>query len=81
MYYQPLGNKVLIERLPAQKQTQSGIILQSSNEPDRAKVLATGPQVDEVAVNDVVLVDWNKTTKFDTEKFIISIENIVFIYG
>lgn len=80
MNYNPLGNKILVERIAAERQTSTGIILQSSSEPDRAKILAIGPDVDEVSVGDIALIDWNKATKVDTEKFIISIENVVLIY-
>lgn len=80
MNYNPLGNKILVERIAAEKQTSTGIILQSSNEPDRAKILAIGPDVDEVSVGDIALIDWNKVSKVDGEKFIISIENVVLIY-
>jgi len=64
MNIKPLHDKVLIERLENIKETASGIILRHSEEPDRAKVLAIGPQVTEVQVGDVVQPDWSKVHLF-----------------
>lgn len=76
----PLHNKVIFERIPGETTTQSGIVLQRSNEPDRAKIIAVGPDAKEVSVGDVVLLDWNKAVK-SGEYFVISEDNIVFVYG
>lgn len=81
MNYTPLADKVIIERLPAEKTTASGIVLQRSDEVDRAKVLAIGPDVDEVQVGDVVLLNWNAAIKVEKEWYSTKVENIVFIYG
>ena len=76
---QPLHDKVLIERIENEKQTASGILLTRTDGPEYAKVLAIGPDVEQVAVDDVVLVDWNKATKYK-EQYFIKEESIVFIY-
>ncbi len=49
-------DKVVIERVEQTKTTTSGIILQRTEEPDRAKILAIGPEVEDVSVGDVVLL-------------------------
>ena len=49
----PLGNKVLIERIAAEKVSAGGIVLQRTDAPDNAKILAIGPEVKEVAVDEV----------------------------
>jgi co-chaperonin GroES (HSP10) len=77
---QPLHNKVLVKRIPGETTTSSGIVLQRSNEVDRAEVLAIGPQVDEVSVGDIVLLDWNKAIKAG-DNYILTVDNIVLIYG
>lgn len=77
---QPLHNKVLVKRIPGEKTTASGIVLQRSDEVDRAEVLAIGPQVDEVSVGDIVLLDWNKTIKAG-DNYLLTVDNIVLIYG
>jgi co-chaperonin GroES (HSP10) len=75
-----LHNKVIVERIPGETVTSSGIVLQRSDEVDKAKVLAIGPQVDEVSVGDIVLIDWNKAVKAG-DNFILTVDNIVLIYG
>jgi co-chaperonin GroES (HSP10) len=75
----PLHNKVVIQRIENDKTSLSGIILSSSGEPDRAKVIAVGPEVTEVSVDDIVMLDWNKAIKFD-DSYVITVDNIVFVY-
>jgi chaperonin GroES len=80
MNIKPLGNRIVIERVEGSKQTESGIILKSSNEPDKAKVVSIGPKVDEVEVGDVILVNWNAAVK-SGDYYVITIDHVVFIYG
>jgi len=80
MNLRPLHNKVVIEKIENNKTTESGIVLPRSDEPDRAKILAVGPEVDGVNVGDIVLVDWNAATKVQ-KYFIIPITSVVFVYG
>jgi co-chaperonin GroES (HSP10) len=75
----PLHNKVVIQRIENDKTSLSGIILTNSEEPDRAKVIAVGPEVTEVSVDDIVMLDWNKAIKFD-DSYVITVDNIVFVY-
>jgi co-chaperonin GroES (HSP10) len=74
-----LGNRIVVERLEASKTTESGIILRSTPDPDRAKVLAVGPLVDEVAVDDVVLLNWNAATQ-SGDHYVVPIDQVIFIY-
>ena len=80
MNIKPLHDKVLIERLENIKQTASGIILKNSEEPDKAKVLAIGPEVVDVQVGEIVQPDWSKTVKVENY-FVVKIEDIAYIYG
>ncbi len=57
-----------------------GFILQRTEEPDRAKILAIGPEVEDVSVGDVVLLDWNAAMKIE-DKYVAPVTSIVFIYG
>lgn len=79
MNIKPLHDKVLIERLETTKETASGIILRHSGEPDRAKVIAVGPEVTEVQVGDVVQPDWGQAAKLQ-DYFMVKIEDIAYIY-
>ena len=76
----PLKNKVVVERLENVNATASGIILTSSPEPDKAKILSIGPDVEDVSVGDVVLLDWNAAVPIDN-KYVVPATSIVFIYG
>ena len=80
MSYRPTGRNVLIERVAAQKATSSGIILKSAEEPDKAKIIAIGPEIDEVAVDEVAVVNWNAATKVEDELYIVPIDHIVLIF-
>ena len=62
------GTRILIERMEASTTTQSGIVLQSAQEVPRARILSIGPQVKEdVAVGNIVVVDWSKVGVFSYE--------------
>ena len=76
----PLHNKVIVERIPGETTTSSGIVLKRSDEVDKAKVIAIGPDVEEVSVGDTVLLDWNRAVKAG-DNFVITVDNIVLIYG
>lgn len=76
----PLTNKIVVKRIEGSKQTESGIILQRTDEPDRAEVMAIGPDVDEVSVGDVVLLDWNAAMK-SGDFYVTKIDSVVFVYG
>jgi co-chaperonin GroES (HSP10) len=81
----PLKDKILVSRIAGEKQTEFGIILKTSEGPDKALVEEIGPLIDEVAVGDKVLINWNGAVKVsgkETEKeyYIIAIEHVVLIY-
>ena len=80
MNIKPLLNKIVIKRIEGSKQTESGIILRHTEEPDRAEVMAIGPDVDEVEVGDIVLLNWNAAIK-SGDYYVITIDQVVFIYG
>lgn len=76
----PLHNKVLIERIAAEKVSAGGIVLQRTEAPDNAKILAIGPDVKEVAVGEVALVNWNAAIKTQGEQYVIPEDHIIFVY-
>lgn len=85
---QPLHDKIVVVRLKASTTTSSGLIVERGlGEVDKAQVIAIGPKVIDVKVNDKVLIDWNKATqtkitdeKGDIPVYIIKEENIVGVY-
>jgi co-chaperonin GroES (HSP10) len=81
----PLKDKVLVSRIAGEKQTEFGIILKTSEGPDKALVEAVGPKVDEVSVGDEVLINWNGAVKvsgkeIDKEYYVVAIEHVILIY-
>lgn len=80
MSYTPLHDKIIVQRLEPIKTTASGIILKSSMEPDRAKVIAVSDKVDEVAVGDELLVNWNGAIKVEGDTYSMSVEHVVAVY-
>ena len=77
----PLKDKILVERIPGEKETSSGIILQRTEEPDRAKILAIGPDVEDLSVGEVVLLDWNAAIKTQEEDIYVAlVKSVVFVY-
>jgi len=57
MNFQPLGKRVLVERVEEAKTTASGIYIPDSaqEKPSEGKVLAVSSEVQTVAVNDTVV--------------------------
>lgn len=85
MNIKPLKDKILISRIASKKQTESGIILKSSDGPDKALVEAIGTKVDEVSVGDEVLINWNGAVavsgkELEKEYYVVAIEHVILIY-
>jgi co-chaperonin GroES (HSP10) len=78
--YKPLADKILVERVAGTHETSGGIILRSSQEPDKARILAIGPKVDEVAVGELCLLNWNAAIKAGQDQYVIAIEHVIFVY-
>ena len=78
--YTPLHDKIIVQRLEKVNQTSSGIILKSSPEPDRAKVVAVGPDVEEVVIDEEVLVNWNGAIKVKDDLYTLKVEHVVGVF-
>jgi co-chaperonin GroES (HSP10) len=78
---QPLRDNIIVERFAAENKSAGGLILSSSDGPDRARVIALGPKVDEVEIDDEVLLNWNKAVKVKAETYVVPITEVIFIYG
>lgn len=57
MNFQPLGKRVLVERVEEARTTASGIYIPDSakEKPSQGKVIAVSKEVEDVAVNDTVV--------------------------
>jgi co-chaperonin GroES (HSP10) len=86
MEVRPLRKKVLVAENKSEVKSESGIILEgatSIRESKRATVLAIGPEVTEVKVGDVILLDWTKATVVkvgDAQRAMIEQEHIVAVF-
>ena len=80
MNVRPLKNNVIIERQEKDLTTASGIILQTNDEADKGLVIAIGPDVTEVNVGDLVLINWNKASKFSDDRWKVTSEEIIAVF-
>ena len=57
MNFQPLGNRVLVERLEEATKTASGIIIpdNAKEKPSQGKVVAVSSKVENIAMGDTVV--------------------------
>ena len=76
----PLRNNVIVEKLKKELTTSSGIILKSSDEADKAKVVAIGPEVNDVEVGNVLLINWNKATKLMDNLYQINVNEVIGVF-
>jgi co-chaperonin GroES (HSP10) len=83
MIIKPMKKNVLIAENKVESKTVSGIILDGVNSVRDSRtgtVLAVGPEVQEVVVGDVVLLDWSKGSVVkvdDAQRVMINVEHIV----
>jgi co-chaperonin GroES (HSP10) len=76
----PLHKNIIIERQENDLTTQSGIILQSTDEADKAIVIAVGNEVEYVDEGEVVLVNWNKAVKIEGKLYKVVEEDVVGVF-
>lgn len=82
----PLKDRILVAENNSETKTESGIILEgatSVRESKRATVLAIGPDVKDVKVGDVILLEWNKAAVVkvgDAQRAMIKEENVVAVF-
>jgi len=75
-----LHDKIIVQRIAPLKQTSSGIILQSSPEPDLAKVVSVGPEVSEVLIGEELLINWNGAIKVKDDLYSLKIEHVIGVF-
>jgi co-chaperonin GroES (HSP10) len=78
MKYVPLNSNVIVERKAPEKVSAGGIILQSSLEPDRAIVIATGDE--SLSIGEELLINWNKAYKIENETYRIHIDDVIAVF-
>ena len=80
MSFIPLNRSIIVERQEPNKTTDSGILLSSSQEPDKAIVKYVALGLDEVSVGDSLLINWNKAHKVENELYRVSIDDVVAVF-
>jgi chaperonin GroES len=81
MNFQPLGKRILVERLDEATTTSTGIIIPDSakEKPSEAKVVAVSDEVKNVAIGDKVIFSkysGNEVTLEGAEYLILEIDDI-----
>jgi len=71
----PLADRVVIERMEALEKTAAGIVIPDSakEKPEQGKIIATGKEIKEVKVGNVVLFSKYATNevKIDGREFLL----------
>ena len=65
MDVKPLNDRILVAENKKETTTASGIVIEGARgvgDTARGTVLAVGPDVKEVKVGDVILIDWSKAS-------------------
>ena len=86
MNFQPLGNRVLVERVEEATTTMSGIIIpdNAKEKPSRAKVVAVSKDVESLANGDTVLFGQytgSEVSLEGTKYIVLDVEDIFGIVG
>jgi co-chaperonin GroES (HSP10) len=81
----PIKDRVVLVRLKKKMTTASGIILERDveGEADKGQVLAIGPDVTLVQVDDKILIDWNKagaTTINGVPTYVVLEQDIIGVF-
>lgn len=80
MKISPLGSTLIVEKVEKENVSSAGIILTSSNEADRAKVIAVGPDVSGCTVGDEVLINWQKCPLISGKTYKADIEDVFGVF-
>jgi chaperonin GroES len=86
MEIRPMNDRVLVAENKRETTTGSGIIIEGARgvgDNARATVLAVGPEVKDVKVGDVVLLDWTKASAVkigDVQRAMIKEEFIIGVF-
>ncbi len=86
MEIRPMNDRILVAENKKEKTTESGIILEGARgvgDTAKATVLAIGPEVKDVKVGDVVLLDWAKASPVkvgDVQRAMIKEEFVIAVF-
>jgi co-chaperonin GroES (HSP10) len=75
-----IKDNIIVERLEKDLTRESGIILQRSDEADKAKIISVGPDIVDVNLDEVVLINWNKARKISKDVYQVNIEDVIGVF-
>ena len=81
--YRPLKDNIIVKRVERDLKTESGIVLsaRASDEPEKAEVIAIGPDITEVSIGDELLINWNAAKKLGAEDlYQMNIEHAIAVF-
>ena len=73
----PLRDNIIVTREEKNLTTSSGIILKTTDEADRARVTAIGPEVVDVQIGNLTIVNWNNAQKINENTFRVNIKDVI----
>jgi len=81
----PLAAKLIVQLIEKDTVSSGGIILTRADatEATRGKVLAVGPDVEDINVGDIILPNWNKAKKTsdgDQAVYVVLDEDVVAVF-
>jgi len=86
MEIRPMNDRILVAENKKEKQTDSGIFIGDARgvgDSAKATVVAVGPDVKEVKVGDVVLIEWGKASPVkvgDVQRAMIKEEFVIGVF-
>lgn len=80
MNIKPLRDNLIVIKEDKDMTTAAGIILQRSDEADKAQVVAIGPDVVEVKEGDSLLINWSKAQLVDKEHYRVNIADVIAVF-
>jgi co-chaperonin GroES (HSP10) len=80
--FRPLRDNIIVKRIDRDLTTESGIVLsaRSSDEPEKAEVIAIGSEVTDIAVGDQLLINWNAAKKIGDDLYQMNIEHAIAVF-
>ena len=82
--YRAIGRHVIVERIACEKTTESGLILNTAQGPDKAKIISVGNELVASGVpleqGDIILANWNRAGRIFDEIFSVPFEEIVLVF-
>lgn len=82
MSIKPLKSNIIVERIKKEEVSSGGIVLPGGDrdEADKAVVIAIGPEVSNINVDDLLLINWQKASKIDGEKYRVNFDDVIGIF-